>query len=1283
MDPMSRIKDFHPTIKRWFTDRFDAPTPAQAAGWPEIRRGGHALIAAPTGSGKTLAAFLTAIDGLARQGADLADEISVVYISPLKALGNDVQRNLELPLSEMKELDESFPDIRVFARSGDTTPSKRAAMKRRPPQILVTTPESLYILLGSESGAAMLSKVKTVIVDEIHALFGDKRGSHLALSLERLEDLSGPFQRVGLSATQKPIAAVGEFLVGSGRECRCIDIGHQRELDLEIVLPDSELTAVCSHEVWAEIYDKMAAMIEARRSTLVFTNTRKLAERIAARLAARMGEDAVGCHHSSLSKDIRLRAEERLKAGKLRALVATASLELGIDVGEIDLVIQTGTPRKIATLIQRVGRSGHGVGKLPVGRIFPLTRDELVEAAALVQALEQGELDRIRPPEGPLDILAQQLVAAVVTRSWDEDELFARVRRAHPYRDLPREDFDAVVALHDRGRRALIHRDGVGNRLLATRRARLVAISSGGAIPDRADYRVVLEPDGTTVGSLDEDFAVESSVGDVFQLGGASWQVVKVEPGVVRVADAHGAPPSLPFWFGEAPGRSAELSRALGDLRESFEDDGSSVAGEIGRYLAEAKESLGVLPSTRRVVLERFFDETGGSQIVLHAPFGSRVNRAWGLALRKRFCRRFGFELQAAANDDAVLISLAPQSGFPLEEVFDYLHPDTVREVLIQALLPTPLFTTRWRWNVTRSLVVERSRNGKRVPAPLLRFRANDALAEAFPDVVACPENLESLHLDVPRDHPVVRQTIEDCLQEAMDLEGLVEVLKDLRSGRIERHAVDLTRPSVLAQGVMTVRPYGFLDDAPLEERRIQAVRSRRILEPEEQDGPGALDPEAVRRVREEAWPDPRDAEDLHHALGWMGFLEDDEVGRWRDWIDELAVAGRAVLESGRWYATEATREPEAVLRGRLEALGPVFDDDPSLALLERKGQVMRTRIDGREAWCDRRLLARIHRYTIDRLRSEIEPVSARDFWRFLTTWQHVAPGHRLEGPEGLRRICGQLGAFEAPAAAWEKSILPARIDGYRRAWLDELTLTGELGWGRLWGSGASPLRSTPVTVIPRGDLETWMPLVESVDLEPLHSSARLIQAALAERGALFPEELASICRLLPPQLEEGLAELVARGLASSDSWAGLRQLLKPPSRRRHGLRATGRWGVLRRETTTDADHEKIARRLLERYGVLFRRVMTRERQPLPWRELVRALRRLELRSEIRGGRFVAGFEGEQFALPDALSMLRRPGQWQVDETLSVVAADPLNLQGILTPEERLSPQRGHLIEIS
>jgi ATP-dependent helicase Lhr and Lhr-like helicase len=1380
------LAGFHPAIERWFASRFREPTEPQRRAWPLIQGGRNALIAAPTGSGKTFAAFLAAIDALLRQGLDgtLGDGTQVVYVSPLKALSNDVQKNLAEPLAEIRHTLEGLclPDveIRTLVRTGDTPAPARQEMVRRPPHVLVTTPESLYLILTSERAREMLRGVRTVIVDEIHALARDKRGSHLALTLERLEHLAGRrLQRIGLSATQKPIEDIAQFLVGAARapspESRVpkiVDSGHARTLDLAIEIPSSPLEAVMAAEVWDEIYERLVQLISAHRTTLVFVNTRRLAERLALHLSERLGADQVTSHHGSLSKEKRLDAETRLKEGKLKALVATASLELGIDIGAVDLVCQIGSTRSIATLLQRVGRSGHHLAAVPKGRVFPLSRDELIECAALLRAARERELDRLIIPDHPLDILAQQVVAAVACEEWDEDALYELARGAYPYRDLARKDFDAVVQMladgftTRRGRRgAYVHYDGVNRRLKARRGARLAALTSGGAIPDIGDYRVVLEPTETFVGTLNEDFAIESMPGDIFQLGNSSYLIQKIESGQVRVVDAQGQPPSIPFWLGEAPGRTPELSVQVSRLRQDIADRlgnageaiawlGAEIPGlseaaarQIVEYLDASHKILGVMPTQQTLVLERFFDEAGGMQLVLHAPFGSRVNRAWGLALRKRFCRSFNFELQAAATEDAIVISLGPHHSFPLDDVFQYLKPATAEQLLVQAMLDAPMFGTRWRWNATRALAVLRARGGKKVPTPLQRMEAEDLVAAVFPDQLACPENLVG-DREIP-DHPLVQQTIQDCLLEAMDFPGLKRVLEEMAAGRCRLVARDTTEPSPLSHEVINAKPYAFLDDAPLEERRTQAVITRRGLDVKTAEELGRLDQAAIDRVRDEARPEAGSADELHDALLVMGAIATADCqlrnADWQGWFEELVRAGRAttlVHEPRLWIAAERlplaaavfpgspcepavvaperdrartwTREDalRELVRGRLEVVGPTTADgiaaalgaprpdvDFALGALEHEGFVLRGQFTPGVAqleWCERRLLARIHRYTLDRLRQEIEPVSAADFMRFLLRWQRLTPETRAEGPDGLAAVLELLDGFELPAGAWETDVLPARVGEYDPLWLDGLCLSGEIAWGRLdvtrnaevgaQNRKSGPIRTTPVALFRRERGAIWRSLTTEpapADL-PLSHSARAIAEALDTRGASFFGDLVNATGLLRTEVEKGLGELVAWGLVTADSFGGLRALLVPSDRRRpvagfrrrgkvapFGVETAGRWSRVRSPAPLPAEQvaEAVAWQLLRRYGVVFRRLATRETLLAPWRDILRAYRRLEARGEIRGGRFVGGFSGEQYALPEAVGLLRNVRRdAPTGELVAVSGADPLNLVGIITP---------------
>ncbi len=1412
------MESFHPAVRSWFARRFpDGPTVPQVGGWQEIAAGKHTLIAAPTGSGKTLAAFLVCIDriyrahearaaepgaaepGAAEPGAAPGqDGPQVVYVSPLKALAVDIWQNLETPLAEIAaeaaRLGLPAPDIRVAVRTGDTPPAERAAMLKRPPNFLITTPESLYLLVTAERTRAMLAPARTVIVDEIHAVAGNKRGSHLALTLERLEHLAAqPVQRIGLSATQRPIEIVARLLVGAGPgrsaadgspRCAIVDSGHRRELDLALELPGDELGAVASAEQMDEILDLIAGHVQEHRTTLVFVNTRRMAERAAHQLGGMLGEGQVAAHHGSLSKDRRQRVESRLRSGDLRALVATASLELGIDIGPVELVCQIGSPRSFATFLQRVGRSNHTRGGIPAGRLYPTSRDELVECAALLRGARAGRLDALQVPACPLDILAQQVVAECAAEDWAEDDLLALARRAAPFADLSAEDFGDVADLVSdgirtgRGRRAAyLHRDRVAGRLAGRRGARLAALTSGGAIPELGDFRVLAEPDATLVGTVNEDWAIESMAGDVFLLGTTSWRIRRVEPGVVRVVDAQGAPPSVPFWLGEAPGRTIELSEEVCAIRKAVAERlatgqpagtgaadaaawlraecgiGEDAADTITAYLAAGLAQLGVLPDMDTIVLERFFDESGGMQLVGHAPFGARLNRALGLALRKRFCVTFDFELQAAASDDAILLSLGPQHSFPLDQVPRFLASKTVEGVVQQAVLTSPMFAARWRWNLNRSLAVLRMRGGKKNPPAIQRMESDDLMAAVFPTLAACQENVAPGPLEIP-DHVLVRQTLADCLHEAMDIDGLTLLVEAIESGRVTVVVRDTTEPSVLAHEILNGRPFTFLDDAPLEERRSRAVPLRRGL-PVEPHELGRLDPAAIDRVAEQVRPDPRGPDELHDLLMTLTAVRPAE--EWRPWFGELTRDRRAVSLHGPagelWCAVE--RRPAAevlfpdaavvpdhpcpaaaapadlpdpdeaaadLLRGHLDCRGPSTVTDLAqatglpetgiaiaLARLEAEGFAIRGRFrpgsitsDRDEEFCARRLLARIHSYTRQRQRREIEPVTARDFVRFLLRWQHLTPGTQAEGRLGVVSVIEQLQGYELAAGAWENAVLAGRVDGYRREWLDQACLSGEVTWGRLSvrdsepdpaprRSGLVPSRATPITLAIREDLP-WLLRAARGDLapaEPGPGRTRDVLDALRQHGALFRPDLGAITGRLPSEVEEALWDGVARGLVTADGFRAVRSLLRrSPRSRPSGLRglrrgrsgtgagSAGRWSLLP-GPSLDADRDELAEAVAEqlavRWGVVFHDLVARENLALPWREVLWAFRRMEARGTIRGGRFVAGFSGEQFAHPDALDVLRTVRkQRPTGEPLQISAADPLNLTSIVLPGPRI-----------
>jgi ATP-dependent helicase Lhr and Lhr-like helicase len=1450
----------HPLVAEWFVERFGTPTEPQEQGWPHILAGRTTLISAPTGSGKTLAAFLACIDRLVRKAlaGHLSDRTEVLYVSPLKALGNDIQKNLEIPLGEILALagerGRLMPEIRTAVRTGDTLQPERRAMLKRPPHILVTTPESLYILLTADKSRAILRDVETVIVDEIHAVADDKRGAHLTLSLERLDALTHRRPvRIGLSATQKPIEDVAHFLTGTGRaDPVIVNVGHKRKLDLGIEVPPMPLGPVASNEMWDSIYDRLVELVGQHRSTLVFVNTRRMAERLCHELGERMGEENVAAHHGSLSRKLRLAAEKKLKEGQVRVLVATASLELGIDVGTVDLAVQINSPRAIAVALQRVGRSGHWRGAIPKGRFFVTTRDDLMECAALVRAIRLGDLDRLMIPEAPLDVLAQQIVAACAAEEWDEDEMFALARRAYPYRELKRETFDSILEMLSegiaakRGRYgAYVHRDRVNGKLRARRGARLAAITSGGAIPDNSLYTVVAEPDQVVVGTVDEDFAVESSRGDIMLLGNTSWMIHRIETnsGRMLVQDAHGAPPTVPFWRGEAPARTQELSAHVGDLREKISErlprtspvgfsatqpevaaavcwlkeecglDDSGAEQSI-EYILQGRAVLGAVPTQTTVIAERFFDEGGGMQLVIHAPFGGRINKAWGLSLRKRFCRGFNFELQAAATDNGLNIALAEQHSFPLGDVFHFLQAETVQPILEQAALDSPIFGTRWRWDANRALALLRFQNGKKVPPQIQRMRSDDLLASVFPDAAACFENIEG-ERQIP-DHPLVGEVMKDVLTEAMDIEGLKNLLRGMASGEIRVLAVDTPVPSQFSHEILNANPYAYLDDAPLEERRARAVNMRRVLPESVLEEVGGLDPGAIARVREEAWPDVRDADELHDVLHTLVTLPETASRASLDWTDECVRpdirnaqwdgyferllnqrrAGLAVGADGRryWVAAERARSFRALfpsarieqeladvetgeisrddalltlVTGWMSHLGPVTasqlgdalgltasDVEKALLRMEASGTVLRGKFSGnggswtgasalhevephsvgqpgsavrtdvaaRETeWCERRLLARIHRLTVGMLRKQIEPVTAAQFMRWLARWQHVAPGSQVSGERGTLEVLQQLQGFEIPANAWERQVLSRRIADYDPKWLDQLCLTGAVGWGRLsphpatlesGGEDSSaprqrrviPTSVAPITFFVREDAD-WMALRQhphpspnrgeaghpaSEDSRGLSHGAQLVLEFLRQRGASFFADIVRGTGKLKAEIETALWELVAGGLVTADGFDNLRSLIDPKRRAGQGSGKTtrprhnaGRWALLHADAAVERPRavEAACWMLLRRYGIVIRDLLARESNLPPWRELLMGFRRLEDRGEIRGGRFVDGFLGEQFALPIAVESVRGMRNLPLSgETLTLSAADPLNLVGILVPGDRVPAISGRAV---
>jgi ATP-dependent helicase Lhr and Lhr-like helicase len=1426
----------HPVVQEWFVRRFGTPTEPQEQGWPRILERRPTLISAPTGSGKTLAAFLICIDRLLRKALEgkLEAETEVVYVSPLKALSNDVQKNLDGPLAEIQRLamERGYlcPEIRTAVRTGDTLPAERRSMLKRPPHILVTTPESLYILLTAEKSRNNLRHVETVIVDEIHAVADDKRGSHLALTLERLDALvrgenrmtpgawiagrAEPPMRIGLSATQNPIELVADFLGGArGPEVAIVQVGQRRQMDLAVEVPDDELGSVATTSIWNSVHQRLAELALEHRSTLVFVNTRRMVERLAFAMGELIGEDKVAAHHGSLSRKLRLEAERKLKAGEIRLLVATASLELGIDIGSVDLVCQINSPRAIAVGMQRVGRAGHWRGAIPKGRFFATTRDDLVESAALIRAMRSGELDRLAIPDKPIDVLMQQIVAACSAEPWEEDALYEVLRRAQPYRSLCREEFEEVLCLLTDGIEAsrwrygaYLLRDRVHGRVQARRGARTIAVSNGGTIPDTALYAVIVQPEGVQIATLDEDFAVESSPGDIILLGNTSWRIQRVESaGRVLVEDAHGQPPNVPFWRGEAPQRTLELSRFVSELREQIDQrtpdvlsgyvsqtnasvadtvtwlkeeccvDDAGAEQMIG-YIVAGRAVLGAVPTLSTIIAERFFDEGGGMQLILHAPFGGRINKAWGLALRKRFCRGFNFELQAAATDNGLNISLAEQHSFPLSDVFQFLTEQTVTELLEQASLASPIFKARWRWDAGRSLQLLRFQKGKRVAPQIQRTRSDDLLASVFPQVAACQENVEG-DIEIPN-HPLVREVMKDVLGEAMDLEGLIAVLAGIRTGTIRCLAIDTTTPSQFAHELLNANPYAFLDDAPLEERRARAVNMRGMVPDALLGEAGRLDPAAIDGVREEIWPDLRDEHELHDLLCQLMLMPeeiaaDPRAEHWGHFFAQLELHGRATcaIAQGRKYFVAAERVdhlrllwPDLQLARQLEVapsqsvtvddvirkavqgwmgiLGPATARSlaPGLGLptseiwkallrMEMSGTILRgvfeqtapAHAEVRDEdieWCERRLLQRIHKRTLGILRKQIEPVSPAVYMQWLLRWQHLAPQTQLTGEQGLLEALRSLEGFEAPAIEWERSLLPQRVSGYDPRWLDALCMTGAVGWGRISPHPAFssiesggpkrvvPTSMAPVTFFVREDA-LWMDMCLEQRQIPetalnacLSDLAAKTRSVLGACGAMFLGDLVRILNTPQEDVCRALWELVAAGLVTADGFDSLRVLVDPrrkavltspvKARAAQKRNPSGRWSLMGNhavahqmlDVQADAERreeqtESACWMLLRRYGVVFRDVLAREQTSPGWRELLRLFRRLEARGEVRGGRFLSGFGGEQFALPEAVESLRATsrelaGPQSLPQTVTVAAADPLNMVGVIVPGERV-----------
>ncbi|MFQ5656746.1 MAG: DNA glycosylase AlkZ-like family protein [Candidatus Methylomirabilales bacterium] len=1398
------LESFHPAVQAWFARRFQEPTAPQVQGWPAIGEGSHTIISAPTGSGKTLAAFLWCIDHLVQLGISggLTDEVHILYISPLKALTNDIQQNLIEPLNGIREVAQQMgvelPELRSAVRTGDTLAAERTSMRKRPPHILITTPESLFILLTSEGFRPALETVRFVIVDEIHAVAENKRGVHLSLSLERLTHLTRKEPvRIGLSATVHPIDEMAHFLVGcewwngtlTPRPCRVVDVGGRREMDLEVIAPLPELGAVATNAVWDATYARLADLIQTHRSTLVFCNSRRLAERIAVRLSERLEEGQIASHHGSLSRRQRLKAESRLKAGEIKAVVATGSLELGIDVGSIDLVCQVESPRSIAGAVQRIGRSGHYLSATPKGRLFALTQDDLIECAAIIRAIHEGKLDRIQIPRNSLDVLGQQLVAAASSDEWQGEDLYRLCRQSFCFIELSRDDFDGIVQMlserlptEPRGVYPKLYWDRLRDRVKARRGGRLAAVTSGGTIPDTTNYDVFRDPEGLKIGEVEEDFAQESMVGDIFALGNASWRIKKIERGRMIVEDAQGLPPSIPFWHGEVPGRtydlSLEVSRLRSDLADRLADPtqarswlsevaklGEAAAECAVAYVARQQAAVGLVPTHEVLLAERFFDNLGGTQIVLHAPFGMRVNRAWGLALSKRMCRRFNFEIQSASTDDGILLSFGPRHSFPLETLFHFLSPETVEEVLIQALLTSPIFEARFRQAAVRALLILRHAQGRRVPAYLQRLRATDLLAACFPEQQACFENREP-DIDLPS-YPLVQETVRESLWDALDLDRLTSVLRGLQTGTIRTASKEISVPSPFAHKILAAWDYAFIDDAPREERRSRTVQTHRGILGQvvpEDSLDGFLDREAVEQVTAEvarigSRQKLRDADELVEFLKEGGSLSQEEIGRRVDEepkpiLENLRREGRvvqAVLDGKGipvWVAAETiplcraaypdlrlvdtvslpeavaadTWEPEAacreLVRRHLRHVGPTTAEAVSSNLCLSLSEVQQT-LAGLEAegllfrgnfvpglstpqWCERTVLERIHRLTLARLRKQIEPVPKEKWIEFLLRWQHLSPHARLHGVDGLHLVIEKLQGLEMPAGLWEAEILGRRVADYRPELLDQLCLSGEIVWGRTdtspqearHGLDPGPLALFHRDAVPRLRRDISAEGTARV-VEGLSPDARKLYEVLDRKGPSFTSPLVSASGMSPEKTHAALWELVRSGLATNDSFTPLRFALSReghqvkeedrPSRRtlrrRVGLKMLqGRWSLLP-SGEAEAYVESWTRQLLGRFGVLFRELLTLETGAPVWREIHGVLRRMEYAGQVRRGLFVTGVSGEQYALPEAVDLLRAMRKDESSGTWTVVSAlDPCAIWGAVLDGPKIARLPGNLV---
>ena len=1407
----SVLDGFHFLVREWFERRFGQPSRAQELGWPAIGAGTDVLLCAPTGSGKTLAAFMWSINRLvseAESGA-LRDEVSVLYVSPLKALANDIRLNLEEPLEGVRaaavEHKLELAPIRAGLRTGDTAAHERGAMLRRPPHILVTTPESLFILLTSPRFREKLRAVRYVIVDELHALAGNKRGAHLAITLERLERMVRNFgaprpTRIGLSATLNPIENLASFLAGAEivgherrpRPFRIIRADDRpRAIDLKVLAPGPELGPLATHRHWEAAYDRIAELVREHRTTLVFTLSRRLAERVALNLQKRLGADAVMAHHGSLGRAERFDAEQRLKRGELKALVATSSLELGIDVGAVDLVCQIDSPKSISAAIQRIGRSGHALGATPKGRLFALTIDDLIECAAAVHAIRSGLLDAVEIPSECMDVAAQQIVAiAAEDNEIRESDLLNLLRGAHSFAKLDAselrrllEELAAEIGGGSVRAHPKIFYDRTGRRVRARRGARLAAITSGGTIPESGNYDVVIESQNRKIGDIEEDFAQESSRGDVFALGSMPWQIQRISRGRLMVEPAPGMAPTLPFWLNEGAGRTAALSSEVCKLRREIAarfDESAPDAQSAARWLEEecaldesgavqavayvrrGLAALGAIPDEHTIVAERFFDGLGGTQIVIHAPLGMRVNRAFGLALRKRLCQSFDFEIQASAIDDGVLLALNARHSFALESIFTMINSRTVRDVLTQALLDAPMFETRFRHVATRALSVLRNLRGRKVPAWIQRLRAQDLMIALFPGQQACFENRPA-RVAIP-DHFIVRETLRECLEESTDLKSLMRLMEGIENGTVRTLAVDSIAPSVFAHRLLLAWDYAFLDDGERANRRSRAVTMNRGMAEDvfrSEDLSQMLAAEAVALTTAEATRTApsrraRDRDELYEVIRAHGALApyqiDERVtGDAIAMLAELELEGRlvranyganasqkliaaedaalfaaaypnlvfarTVADSGQEFSREAAHEE--LVRRALKTSGPITtselaerlelppaDIERSLAALEASGEVFRGRFTSArdEQWCERGNLEKIHRLTLARLRAEIEPCEDHEFAAFRLRWFHIGGTDLAPGTEGVAAVLDQFEGSAFSPDLWENAILPARITGYRGDLLDQLCVGGQFVWAALpdeQGEDAIPAR---VAFFDRRHRVPWSVPDERTALD---SKEERVWQALVEGGAQYLDQLADRAAMSERDALKALWRLAALGRATNDSFTPLRLLSESAEARRAvgapeaqsltkrdaNLRArlksslAGRWSKIsapRGSSQAQAEDtpREHAMKLLQRNGILTREMLALESIPVLWSDLLFTLRRLEYGGTIRRGYFVRALSGEQYALPEALEMLRtsRAANVAREAPIALSAADPANPYGAILPAVGISRDAENVI---